>query len=531
VNQEQAFQRIDAFVERYMAEKHVVGLSLAITDRYELRYLKGYGFANLEAKTPLTPAFLHEFGSIGKSFTCCVLLQLADEGVIDLHAPVTTYLPWFVVQTEHEPITPHHLMSHTAGIINGTDFTPDARLEVWSARESVAVNPPGTQYHYSNLGYKTLGLMLNRVTGKTYQELVRERILEPLGMHDTEPAITHETRRRLSTGYVAYYDDRPWRPEHGYSQATWLESDTADGTIASTPGDLATYLRMLMQAAAGQDTPVLSAVQFSRMTTPVIEEDEENGWYGYGMTMFERDGRRCFGHGGGMVGYLSTMTADLESGYGVVVFVNSPARREPVERFVLKTMAALQAGQPLPEPPPVDDSYAVEDAAQYVGSYGSASDTFRVEHEGDRLVVVRGEVRHALRRSGEDQFLVDEAGWEYFPLVFEREDGRIVAAHYGGDWYPNERYGGPAQFDYPAAWNAYPGHYRSHNPWEQNFRVVLRKGRLFIDEEVLTLLPDGSFRIGNPEHSPEYVRFDAVVEGKALRANRSGCEFARFFTP
>ena len=98
----------------------------------------------------------------------------------------------------------------------------------------------------------------------------------------------------------------------------------------------------------------------------------------------------------------------------------------------------------------------------------------------------------------------------------------------------HKNYTGPGKFDVPHEWLTCPGHYRAHNPWESNFRVILRKGELLLvwssgEEETLTALGGGNFRIGD-EHSPERLRFDQFVDEVALRANRSGCDYYRFFT-
>src|SRR4051794_31944425 len=150
---------IDRFVEQTMEEHATPGIALAITSREQLLSTRTYGYANNETRAPVTDETLFEIGSIGKSFTAICLLQLAEEGVVDLHAPVTSYLQWFSVRSEHEPITLHHLLTHTAGLIRGSDFSPDPRFEVWALRDSLAV-APGDKARYSNAGYKVLGLVL-----------------------------------------------------------------------------------------------------------------------------------------------------------------------------------------------------------------------------------------------------------------------------------------------------------------------------------------------------------------------------------
>jgi len=151
------------------------------------------------------------------------------------------------------------------------------------------------------------------------------------------------------------------------------------------------------------------------------------------------------------------------------------------------------------------------------------------------LILRYGDELIALERRGPDRFYVDHPDFALFLLRFRREKGKVVEAFHGPDWYTNDRYAGPTTFDHPQKWDAYPGHYRSHNPWLTNFRVVLRKGGLALiapsgDEEPLVPLGDGIFRVGEEERSPERIRFDAILNGQALRANLSCGDYYRTFT-
>jgi hypothetical protein len=142
----------------------------------------------------------------------------------------------------------------------------------------------------------------------------------------------------------------------------------------------------------------------------------------------------------------------------------------------------------------------------------------------------------ALERRTEDSFYVGHPDLDLFLLEFSRCGGKVVEALHGPDWYVNDAYSGQLQFAYPAAWEAYTGHYRTRSPEVSNFRVVLRKGKLVLifpwgTAESLVPLDDGSFRVGADENSPETIRFDAVVDDRALLAEYSGCPYYRAFTP
>jgi len=539
-NFEGAFKRLDQFIEQKMKVANVPGMAVAVTDREKLLRVSTYGFADVAAQSPITPEMLFEIGSISKSFTSITLLQLREEGRLDLHEPVTRHLPWFEVQSRYESITLHHLMSHTAGIIRGAEFTGEARYEVWALRETEATAPPGTYYHYSNVGYKALGVVLEDLLRQPYGDIIQARILDPLGMTATDPIITHDTRKRLAVGYEGFYDDRPVHRGYPLAPATWLEYGAGDGSIASTPADMAAYLRMLMNRGQGPQGRILSEESFDLMTQRVIEAKEEgkDSFYGYGLDICENDAHTYVGHGGGMIGYYSYMLADMDDGLGVVVLMNGPGGQsdEEIALFALKLLRAALHDQELPPLPPADPT-KVENAADYAGRYRAETRTFTLAGEGGQLIMRYGDEQIALERRGPDRFYVDHPDFALFLLRFGREEGKVVEAFHGPDWYTNDRYAGPTTFDYPQEWDAYPGHYRSHNPWLSNFRVVLRKGALALivpseeEEESLVPLGDSVFRVGDDERSPERIRFDIILNGRALRADLSCGDCYRTFTP
>lgn len=529
-----ALAAIDRYTRQSVQEQATPGLALAITDRAGLLATRNYGFANLDAQTPVTDDTLFEFGSIGKSFTAIIMLQLAEAGRLDLHAPVTTYLPWFQVRSGFEPITLHHLLTHSAGLGGGTDFSPDQHYEVWALRE-VEAQQPGVRARYSNVGYKILGLVLEAVTGQPYGRLVKERIYTPLGLENAAPVITSAVRPRLAVGYLEFYNDRPWLPEHGFQPAPWLETDTADGSLAASASDLATYLRMLLNGGVGPHGRILSAEAFALLTTPHVQLGERP--YGYGLMVHEVDGRQRIGHGGGMVGYISSMIGDVPSGIGVVVFKNSMQDTSEIADFALRTLVAAVEGTPLPVP----EAPQPLDLTPFPGVYGQGPEEVSVQVENDALLLVRQGEQIPLRPLGippePDTFLAEHPDLEHFPVRFQRgSDEQVEALVHGGDWFPAAGYTGPTEFAVPPEWHAYPGHYRSFNPWNPSFRVVLRQGVLWLvypwGEEVLLRPQDDAFVIDNEPEGPERFIFDTIVDGQAWRVSSPGSEtYYRFFTP
>lgn len=291
------------------------------------------------------------------------------------------------------------------------------------------------------------------MTGTSYEDLVRTRILTPLGMRSSEGRITTDVRTRLAVGYERLHDDGPPDPADPLVPAPWVETATADGCIAATARDLAAFARLILNEGAGPDARLLSRDSFQLMTRAIAESG--GGWsYGYGLEIRDEGERRCFRHGGSMPGFAATMLGDLDSGLAAVALLNG-----------------------------TDEYDVTEDVAGYALDLQRAA-----SGEGTSPAVPADPVVTATSP--------DE------PLAGLRED---LAP--------------------------FPGRYRSYNPWLAGFRVVRRGKSLAIvyprgQEEPLTRLPGGAFRVG-AEWSPERLRFDAVVEGRALRANLSGADYYR----
>jgi CubicO group peptidase (beta-lactamase class C family) len=382
------------------------------------------GWAELR-KRPIEEETLFEIGSIGKTYTALLVMD-----VLDLQAPVTDYLPWFEVGSTYDAIRIEHLLTHTAGLIRGVESTADSRFDVWALRETKVGFAPGERFYYSNVGYRTLGYALEAATGERYRDLLTSRILEPLGLAQTEPEITVEIRGRMAVGYERLHDDRTPSADDPLHPAAWLETGTADGCLAATAGDLAAFGRFLLNG------------HVERLSAGTRVEPDR--WtYGYGI---ERKGTR-FGHGGSMPGFSSTLLGDVDSGHVVAVLMNGPDEQvatETVAKFALDLHRGADPdppGDPDPQPP--------------------AS-----------------------------------------PPAPELEE-----------------------------FTAFHGRYRSYNPWMPGFRIEQREAGLTAqmawgDDQPLTQLGDAEFRVGE-EWSPERLRFDAFVDGRALRANLSGETYYR----
>lgn len=536
----EAFDRIGTFLEQRMPLTHAPGAALAVTDGDDVLGVVVRGFADVASGAPVLPRTRFQIGSISKSFAAIVALQEAEVGRLDIHAPVAELLPWLEARQPFGPITPHHLLTHTSGLIQGTEDAPGALGAAWRLRELEPGFAPGERFWYSNDGYKLLGLILERVTGKPIQDLIRDRILRPLGMRSTEAVITNATRVDLATGYSSVHDDRPAQLTHSLVPAQWIVSNSADGSIVSNVVDMSAYARMLLAGGAGPVGRLLSPESFATFTGPVIEDLETPGFgYAYGLAVGEQDGRRRIRHSGGMVGFTALLMVDPDDGLGSIMLLNGEGEREDTVRFASGAVRAVLRGDPLPEATEPDRPAHVPNAAEYAGTYRGGGREVDVVAEGEGLVLREGPLEAVLHRAGKDVFLVAHPLLDRFHLRFERDAaGRVVVALHGPDRLAAEGANVPEPAPHPAAWEAYPGVYRSNNPWIPVMRIVLRAGRLVRlctsswEEDVelpLAPLPDGSFRVGDESWRPDRMRFDDLADGRASRLIYDGGSWFRSF--
>ncbi len=526
------FARLDEFIARHMRETGAPGMTLALANRDGLIRASTYGYADTKAGLRVVPETMFEIGSVSKSFVSLCLLQLRDEGKLDLNKPVVEYLPWLKINSKFEAITTHHILSHTGGL-PGAPLLLDALLgELWTTYA------PGKRFLYSNTGYNILGFLIEAIDKRPFAESMRTRILTPLGMTASSPIITNDLRKLMAVGYEPLSEGKPFPIRGPLAEAQWLEVDIAAGSIASTPADMAKYMRMLINHGALPKGRLISEDAFTLFTKPAINSPYrgEPASYGYGLWVSDIEGHTRLRHTGGMVAFSSSIDVDLTAAMGAFASVNANLRGYrpvAVTKYAIELFNASLAGKSLPDPPappPAPDE--VKNAADYAGIY-TAPDGKKLElaAEGEKLILVHHNRRIVLERAGGDRFIVKHPDFDRFLLGFVRENQQVTQAFHGPDWYTGAKYTGPKTFETKKDWEAFAGHYNNDSAWYGDTRVVLRNGQLFIDG-VQPLIPrgDGKFGLGDPE-TPDWISFESIVDGRAMRLNYSGIIFRRAFTP
>jgi CubicO group peptidase (beta-lactamase class C family) len=528
------FAKLDEYIARHMRETGAPGMTLALANREGLIRASTYGYADTKAGLRVVPETMFEIGSVSKSFVGLLLLQLRDEGKLDFNKPVVEYLPWLKINSKFEAITTHHVLSHTGGL-PGAPLLLDALLgELWTGYA------PGKRFLYSNTGYNILGFLIEAIDKRSFADSMRTRILAPLGMTASSPIITNDLRKHMAIGYEPLSEGKPFPLRGPLAEAQWLEVDIAAGSIASTPADMAKYIRMLTNRGALPKGRLISKESFALFTKPAINSPYrgEPASYGYGLWVSDIEGHTRLRHTGGMVAFSSAIDIDLTSGIGAFASVNANLRGYrpvAVTKYAIDLFNASLAAKSLPDsPPPSPAPDEIKNAAEYAGIY-TTPDGKKLElaAEGQKLILVHGGRRVPLERAGAaaDRFIVKHKDFETFLLGFVRENREVTQALHGPDWYMGAKYTGAKTFETKKEWQAFAGHYQNDSAWYGDTRIVLRKGQLFIDG-VQPLIPrgDGKFGIGDPE-APDWISFESIVDGRAMRLNYSGILFRRAFTP
>jgi D-alanyl-D-alanine carboxypeptidase len=529
-----AYRLLDQFIARHMNEIGAPGMTLALADRKGLLRASQYGFADLKAGIKVQPETLFEIGSISKSFVAIAVLQLVDEGKLELNKPVKDYLQWLKLESSYAPFTTHHLLSHTAGL-SGVPLL--MRVAATTLRVGVE---PGTKWLYSNIGYVLLGFLLESIEKRPFAEIMRRRVLDPLGMNQSAPVISAAIRDRTAVGYGPLKKDRLFPPHGKLAEATWVDVTEAAGSIAATATDMSNYLRLLLNHGVGPKGRVLSEKAFDLLIKPVIKSPfrGEDASYAYGLWVSEKEGHTLLRHTGGMVAFSSAMHADLTDGLAAFASVNASLqgsyRPVVVARYAAELLSAAAKGKELPaapSPPPAADQIA--NAAEYAGTFNATEgDKLVLTSQGDKLILQHAGAAIILERAAPDIFYVKHPDWDLFLLGFGREQGKVAEAFHGGRWWTNEIYSGPKSFQYPPEWNAYPGHYHSDSAWYESTRLVLRKGQLLVEGlQPLEAIEPGVFRVPGQGVDVDRVVFDTIVDGRAMRVTYSGIEFFRAWTP
>ena len=302
------------FVTAYIAKNQIPGVALMVRRKGEVVRAEGYGMANLEHRVPVKPETVFQSGSIGKQFTAMAVMTLVEEHKLALDDPVSKYLD---TPPEWEGITVRHLLTHTSGLGDypedfpmQKDATEDDELKMALAQKPQFA--PGEKWSYSNLGYLTLGVLIHKVSGRFYGDLLAERVFRPLGMGRTRIISEADIVPDRAAGYRLVNGE--------IKNQEWVApslNTTADGSLYFSALDLAKWDEGLEQGK------IVSRASYDAMWTPVTLNDGSTAPYGFGWGIGKAaNGHRLIQHSGSWQGFTTYIARYPDDRLTVVVLCN-----------------------------------------------------------------------------------------------------------------------------------------------------------------------------------------------------------------
>lgn len=409
-------QRLDRLVLDCYPSATEPGAAVLVRVNGKTVLRKGYGMADLEKGVKITPDMIFRIASVTKQFTAVAILQLVKAGKVSLSDPITKYVPEF--ETHGKTITIENLLTHTSGLFNVTavdgflsQITRD--LKPIEVANQIADKPlefePGSRFKYSNTNYILLGMVIEKVSGRTYAKHFQSSIAKPLGLKDTRYSRDKTLTPRHARGYELDGSGQ-WVPMKPMS----MTQPFAAGALESTVDDLAKWMQAL------DDGKALDAKLLKRAWTP-YKPTESPSDYGYGWVIRTESGERWIGHNGGINGFQSSAVWIPEKKVFVAVLRNGMGGAAP--DLLLRRLALEALGRS--EPKRVAITLDAKTLDRYVGVYAlSPQAKFTISRQGKKLIAeAPNNSKVELLAEAEDKFFSPDNDVQF---TFTVENGKAT---------------------------------------------------------------------------------------------------------
>ena len=390
-----AIRLFSAWMEGQIRWRGHPGVAVGVVSDQDLVWAKGFGFADVGSEEPMTPATKFRMASHSKLFTATAIMQLREEGKIQLDDPVSEYLPWFLVKSadpDDPPITIEQLLTHSSGLPREAgdhwttrEFpTPEELLELIPERQ--AAYSPEVRWKYSNLAYTIAGMVIEAVSGHSWAEYLQANIFDPLGMSSS--SVDREVDG-MATGYTIRIPDGT-RETIGFVDARGMAAATG---LTSTVEDMAKFVSAQVRKGRRGGNRILNTSSLREMHRVRMLENTWTRGQGIGFSVRRVDGKLYVGHGGGYPGYTTNTTIQLDSKVGVIVLTNTnDSNPSEIAEQLMNTVGAAVAEVTQVEPTAIawDPSWA-----RFVGLYrrpGRGGET-QVVLLNERLVLMSPSAR------------------------------------------------------------------------------------------------------------------------------------------
>ena len=421
---------LDGLVPAYLQKQDIAGATISVVKDGKVLFAKGYGFADIEKRKPVSPSdTLFRPGSISKLFTWTSIMQLVEQGKLDLDRDVNDYLDFKIPPAFGKPITLRNIMTHTPGFEETAKdlFVPTATqmrpLDAYiKAHTPTRIYPPGTIPAYSNYATAMAGYIVQRVSGKPFEQYVADNILNPLGMHHTTfvQPLPPELQPLMSNGYV-----KASLPAKSFE---FVQAFPA-GSVSTSAVDMCNFMIAHLQDGQFGDTRILKPETAKLMHARQWGYDPRLDAMALGFYEESKNGHRIIGHGGDTVYFHSYLHLILDQNVGFFISVNSAGRDEGSVDIFEKF---LDRYFPFTPPPAEKVASAKDDAHRVAGHYIASR---RFETSFLKLLNLVGQYK--VRPNSDDtitvELLKDPNGApkkyeEIAPLLYREVHGQLHAA-------------------------------------------------------------------------------------------------------
>lgn len=526
-----AVERIKAAVEYEVQRNNLPALSISLTDSDRTVWASGFGFQDADKRVPAAADTIYRVGSVSKLFTDIAVMQLVEQGNLDLDAPVESYLPDFKPQNSYGiPVTLRRMMSHRSGLVRespvGNYFDPtepSLKDTVASLNQTSLVYKPDSKTKYSNAAIAVVGAVLESKLTVSHPERVRQSILDPLRMTSSDFVITPAVREKLATGWMWTYDGRRFKaPE-------FLLGTGPAGNMYSSVVDLSKFLSCLFRNGRTKENRILAAETLELMMTRLPDAGGKPEGFGLGFYVQDLDGYRKIGHGGAVYGFSTQLAALPQRKLGVALASSLDVTNDVIERlgdYALRAMIAAQDGKPLPDYRRTHELPA-ERVPELLGLYHEEKKNRFVRiSQRNGTVFLDGDVyRHVIRMDAKDGTLVTDGPFDQGTKIAVRTTGELQV----GDTVYQRVDDAPPQ-DIPDRWRGLIGEYG----WDHNTLYILEEaGQLYALIEWFHYYPlkevsENVFEFPSYGlYHDEGLRFTRDAQGMATEVTAAEVKFVR----
>ena len=522
-------RRLEPWLTAEIEQKGIPALSIALVDDQSIVWARGFGFADPAKRVPATAESVYRVGSVSKLFTDLALMQLIEQGKIDLDAPVSTYLPEFAPKNPFKgTITLRHLMSHRSGLVReppaGHYFDPSPPSlndVVKSLAHTSLIFEPGTRTKYSNAGVTVVGALIEKVAGQPFATAIDRALLRPLAMSRTSFEPSADLSAKMAQGKMWTYDGQT------VATPTFLLGTGPAGNMVSSVVDLSRFLSFLFADGKSPNGNLIKPETLRAMIEPQFAKPGESPGFGLGFAVSKLDDERRIGHGGAIYGFATEVQALPGARLGAIVVAttdcaNGFTRR--VAETALRLMLAARRGQPLPRlesTKPVPLARAAELTGRYI--HGEKAIDLTPRNGKLYLSPFGGETTVEVRSLGDSLVIDDKLA---FSQSIKAENGHLVLATESFEKQPAAKPPAPL----PARWHELIGEYG----WDHDVLYILEKnGKLHaliewffdypLEEEAPDIFrfPDFGLYVG------EKILFHRDSDGKVKSAEAAAVVFTR----